>query len=224
MSHARSSALMAIGAFLAIILFMALSGCTKSGVKDLGSVEVRNYEGKDLSSVNDFRENSIKGPQYVDVSDYQLAVFGRVQSPKNLTYNETLERQKYSKVVTLHCVEGWSVTILWEGVKISDLIDDAGAEPDANTVIFHAADGYTTSLPLDYIRNNDILLAYRMNNATLLPERGFPFMVVAEDKWGYKWAKWVTGIELGNDSGYKGYWESRGYNREGNVSGPIFEN
>lgn len=45
--------------------------------------------------------------------------------------------------------------------------------PEANTVIFHAYDGYTTSLPLDYIIDNNIMLAYKMNDVTLLPERGF---------------------------------------------------
>jgi DMSO/TMAO reductase YedYZ molybdopterin-dependent catalytic subunit len=90
-------------------------------------------------------------------------------------------------------------------------------------VIFHAVDGYTSSLPLDYIRRNDILLAYSMNGVTLPAERGFPFQVVAESKWGYKWVKWVDGIELSNDTSYRGYWESRGYNNDGEQSGPMFE-
>lgn len=214
----------AIAVFM-IVLAAAIAGCVQQGeTRDLGQVEVREYEGEDLSSADDFRENSIKGPQDVDIEGYRLAVFGRVETPDNLTYAGVLGRQKYSKVVTLDCVEGWSVTILWEGVLLSDLIDEARATPDADTVIFHAADGYTTSLPLDYIRNNDIILAYKMNNQTLSPERGFPFQVVAEDKWGYKWAKWVTGIELGNDSSYEGYWESRGYSNDGDVGGQIFGN
>ena len=65
------------------------------------------------------------------------------------TYREILDNHRhYSKVVTLDCVEGWSVRILWEGVLVRDLINEAGADPRANTVIFHAADGYTTSFPL----------------------------------------------------------------------------
>jgi DMSO/TMAO reductase YedYZ molybdopterin-dependent catalytic subunit len=49
-------------------------------------------------------------------------------------------------------------------------------------------------------------------------ERGFPFAVVAESKWGYKWIKWVTSIELSNDTSYRGYWESNGYSKEGNLN------
>ncbi len=97
----------------------------------------------------------------------------------------------YEKVVTLDCVEGWSVDILWEGVLLSDVLSEAGATGDgASVVIFRCADGYSTSLPLDYLTENDILLAYRMNGVELPPERGFPFQLVAEDRWGYKWAKW----------------------------------
>ena len=146
-----------------------------------------------------------------------------VEKPLSMTYDQVLDRDQYSKVVTLYCVEGWQVTILWEGVLIGDLIDQASAKDGAVTVVFHAADGYTSALPLDFVRDNGILLAYKMNDVTLPPERGFPFQVVAESKWGYKWVKWVTKIELSDDTNYKGYWEERGYNNDGDVEGPMFE-
>jgi len=187
----------------------------------LPSVEVREYQGERLSSiVSDFRENSIKGPQHIDLEGdgYRLELAGLVNSPKSLTYEEVISLPTYTKVVTLHCVEGWSAKILWEGIKLEDLMQQAGVQRDANTVIFHAYDGYTSSLPLDFITENDILLAYKMNNVTLPPERGFPFQVVAEQKFGYKWVKWITKIELSNDPTYKGYWESRGYDNIGNVN------
>ena len=192
---------------------LLITGCVSP--ISLEGVEVSEYQGEDLSSINDFRENSIKGPQYVNINDFELSVFGLVSEPVNYSYDQVLANQPYTKVVTLHCVEGWSVNILWEGVLISDLIDPL---PGANTVIFHAVDGYTSSLPLDYVLDNNILLAYSMNNVTLPSERGFPFQVVAEDKWGYKWVKWVTGIELGDNPDYRGFWESRGYNNVGNVN------
>ena len=146
-----------------------------------------------------------------------------MDKPLELTYDEVLAHSRYSKVVTLHCVEGWDATILWEGVRIEDILADAGVKGGAPVVIFHAVDGYTSSLPLAYIQANDILLAYNMNGVTLPAERGFPFQVVAESKWGYKWVKWVDRIELSNDTSYRGYWEVRGYNNDGDQSGPIFE-
>jgi DMSO/TMAO reductase YedYZ molybdopterin-dependent catalytic subunit len=189
-----------------------------SKVNELPSVEIREYEGKDLSSINDFRENSIKGPQYIDTGSYQLKITGLVENPSTYTYDEVIgNHELYKKVVTLNCVEGWSVTILWEGVLVKDLIEEAKASTDAKVVIFHAYDGYTTSLPLDYIVNQDIIMAYKMNGVVLPPERGAPFQLVAESKWGYKWIKWITEIELSDNVNYRGYWESRGFSNEGDL-------
>jgi DMSO/TMAO reductase YedYZ molybdopterin-dependent catalytic subunit len=193
------------------------------GPIELDGVEITEYEGKDLSSVDDFRENSILGPQYVDIDAYDLAVTGMVDRELDLSYNDVIGRQTYEKVVTLDCVEGWSVTILWEGVLVRDILDEAGVDPDANTLIFHAEDGYSSSLPLDFFYDNDIIMAHRMNGVTIPPERGFPFQLVAEDKWGYKWVKWITGIEVSDDEDYEGYWEQRGYNNRGDRGGAIFE-
>jgi DMSO/TMAO reductase YedYZ molybdopterin-dependent catalytic subunit len=94
--------------------------------------------------------------------------------------------------------------------------------PQANTVIFYAVDGYSTSFPLEYLQSNQIIMAYKMNNATLPPERGFPFQLVAESKWGYKWIKWINKIEVSDNSNYTGYWESRGYSNTGNLNESFF--
>jgi DMSO/TMAO reductase YedYZ molybdopterin-dependent catalytic subunit len=188
----------------------------------LKPVEVRNYQGADLSSVKDFRENSIEGVQHVDPKTYRLEIAGLVATPRSLTYDQVIDRTLYKKVVTLHCVEGWDATILWEGVKVKDLLAAAGYDPKVSTVIFTAYDGYTTSHPLAYLAGNDILLAYKMNDIRVPDERGFPFVLVAEDKWGYKWIKWVTRIEVSNDDSFRGYWELRGYSQDGSLEGPVF--
>lgn len=194
---------------------------TQATATSLASVEVTSYKGKDLDTVGSEPENSIKGPQHVDLSSYRLAIGGLVSRPASLTYEEVLALPAYQKVTTLNCVEGWSNTYLWTGVRLSDLIESAGgAAPGANTVIFRCVDGYSTSLPLDYIRSRQILLAYGMNGVTMPAERGFPFQVVAEDRLGYKWAKWVDSIEVSNDQNFRGYWEQRGYDNSATISGP----
>jgi DMSO/TMAO reductase YedYZ molybdopterin-dependent catalytic subunit len=196
----------------------ARSSPPSGGPASLPAVEVRSYQGKDLSSASDFRENSIKGPQHVNISDYRLTVTGLTNSTDVYTYEEVLgQYPHYTKVVTLFCVEGWDATILWEGVQVRNLISHAGPEPRATTVVFTAHDGYTTSFPLDYLMNRDIIMAYQMNNVTLPAERGYPFQLVAEDKWGYKWVKWIEKIELTDDPNYRGYWEQRGYSNTGDL-------
>ena len=119
--------------------------------------------------------------------------------------------QNYQKVVTIYCVEGWNAKILWQGILVKDLLADAGASQNATVVIFHASDGYSTALPIDYITQNNIMIAYKMNGVTLTPQIGWPFMLVSESQYGYKWIKWLTEIEVSNDTSYLGYWESRGY-------------
>ncbi len=200
------------------VVGVCLVGENSTNLNNLAAVEIREYEGTDLSSITDFRENSIKGTQRMDLETYRLRVDGLVENPLEFTLADVAgNHESYKKVVTLYCVEGWSVKILWEGVRVNDLIEEAEASPGANTVIFHAHDGYTTSLPLVYVAGRDILLAYKMNGVELPPERGAPFQLVAESKWGYKWIKWVTKIELSDDPDYEGYWESRGFSNDADL-------
>lgn len=206
---------LALAGLLAASVAVSACGTPQTG-GSLPSVEVRQYQGQRLDSVNDFRENSISGPQQVDIATFRLTVDGHVSQPATYTYDQVLSGETtYTKVVRLDCVEGWSVNILWEGVLLSDIIDRSGPSAVATTVIFHGVDGYTTSLPLGTIRDRKLLLAYKMNGIAIPPERGYPFMVVSEDHWGYKWAKWVTRIELSSDPNYKGYWEQRGFSQGG---------
>jgi DMSO/TMAO reductase YedYZ molybdopterin-dependent catalytic subunit len=202
-----------------IIVFGGKLYMPKDNTKELAEVQIKDYQGEKLSSIAEFQENSIKGPQYVDINNYKLSITGLVNNEEQYTYDKVInDYQSYSKVVTLYCVEGWNVKLLWEGVLIKDLLNEAGIRQDANTVIFHCYDGYTTSLSLDFVISHNILLAYKMNDITIPKARGYPFMVVAEAKLGYKWAKWVTGIELSNNSDYKGYWESAGYSVNGDLN------
>lgn len=216
-------AIVVVGILFAIDITLEQTPSPGPSTIPLASVEVRSYQGENLSSVNDFRENSIKGPQYINESTYRLTVTGLTNKTLIYRYEDVINTyQSYSKVVTLDCVEGWDVTILWEGVLIRDILNTSGVDPQANTVIFHANDGYTTSFPIEYLQNNDIIMAYRMNNVTIPAERGFPFMLVAEDKWGYKWIKWIDRIELTNDTSYHGYWEQRGYSNSGDLNKSFF--
>jgi DMSO/TMAO reductase YedYZ molybdopterin-dependent catalytic subunit len=201
---------------------------TPSPSSSLYPGEVTQYQGQSLTSIADFLQEitqhpdvAIDGTQNIDQSTYTLAVTGLVNNPIKYTYNEVINNfTSYQQVGTLLCVEGWSVTMLWQGVSITDLIQKSGVSPQATVVIFHASDGYTTALPLDYLAQNNIILAYKINNVTLPAAIGFPFAVVAQNQYGYKWIKWVTEIEVSSDTGYLGYWESQGYPNNATVQTP----
>jgi DMSO/TMAO reductase YedYZ molybdopterin-dependent catalytic subunit len=185
----------------------------------LSEVEATQFNGVQLTPLSEQGNNAIKGTQYIDKSNYTLHVYGLVNKELNMSYGELLVLPAYSEASYMPCVEGWGFMAKWTGFRVSDLLDMAELQPNASYVVFYASDGYSTGLPLDYIRNNKILMAYGINDLTLPPERGFPFQVVAKQKYGYKWAKWVTAIEVISEE-KAGYWESRGYSNSADVGGP----
>ena len=179
--------------------------------------EITQYQGARLDPAIGPRDNSIKGIQQVDMNGYTLLISGLVEEPVTLTYAQVRALEAQERLITLYCVEGWDATVLWKGVSLNELIGLAGARPEAVTVIFGSADGYTTSLPLQTLRDRDLILAYGANGLDLPPAMGYPFIVVAEDKLGYKWARWVDSITLSDDADYRGFWENLGYTNEADI-------
>lgn len=178
--------------------------------------EIQEYQGKRLDPFDRKYDNSIKGPQRVNIETYRLEITGLVEAPQSLTYKEVLGLPIAKRAITLHCVEGWDEHLLFEGVRLADLLALANPRKGVRNVIFYAADGYSSSLSYEGVTRLDVMLAAKINGRILDANRGFPFQVVAESKWGYKWVKWVTRIEL-SEKPYKGYWEKRGYDNEADV-------
>ncbi len=205
-----------------VILAVAGAGAAQTETGPVTpAVEIRQYQGEKLGSVEDFRENSIRGVQHVDQDSYRLVIDGLVGIPASLSYGELQTMSHVARLVTLHCVEGWSVKALWEGIPLVDLLARVAVSATANTVIFHAVDGYTTSLPLADDVDRNLIVADRINGITLPPENGFPLQLVAESKWGYKWIKWIARIELSDNAGYRGFWESRGFSNSAELDSPM---
>jgi DMSO/TMAO reductase YedYZ molybdopterin-dependent catalytic subunit len=228
----RVSSMIVVLAILAMGL--AVHGCGGTGSTSTsastapstsGEVEATEFQGVKLTPIDDQGNNALRGTQVIDRDSYVLTVDGLVEEPLSLSYADLQSYSQESWLMDLNCVEGWSFTAKWTGPSLSAILADARVQPEAIIAIFHTADvptGYT-SLELPYILENDILLALKLNDVTLTPERGFPFQVVAKSKFGYKWAKWVTRIELSSDAEFRGYWERGGYNNNADDEGPAFE-
>jgi DMSO/TMAO reductase YedYZ molybdopterin-dependent catalytic subunit len=215
-----------------LIFPLILTACTTTAATSTtpstspnGEVEATEFMGYQLTPISQQNNNALKGTQYIDKDTYVLIVDGLVDHPLQLTYADLEAYPQISQLMGLNCVEGWNFVAKWTGPALSAIFADAGVKPEAKIVIFHTADvpeGYS-SLDLDYIINNNIIIALKDNDITLTPDRGFPFQVVAMSKFGYKWAKWVTRIELSDNTSFRGYWESYGYNNDASVNGPAFE-
>ncbi|MCF8009319.1 MAG: molybdopterin-dependent oxidoreductase [Halanaerobiales bacterium] len=200
-----------------LVLFVFSMNSNLFAQDDIQEVEINEYEGEKLGSIEDFRENSIKGVQEVDIEKYRLVIDGLVDNQKEYKYEELQNINHIKKVITLNCVTGWSVKALWEGIPLKVLFDEIKIKSSANTVIFYSPDGYSTSLPLSYIMENNIMIADKVNDLQLPPEQGFPFQLIAEQKYGYKWIRWINRIELSDNPEFLGYWEEKGYSNSANL-------
>jgi DMSO/TMAO reductase YedYZ molybdopterin-dependent catalytic subunit len=216
---------------IAIFFCFCFLGCktistnTATSTAPSNEIEATEFLGTKLTPINNQGNNALAGTKHLDRNTYTLEVNGFVNSPLTLTYDDLLSYPQISKLMPLNCVEGWDFTAKWTGPALTDLFTTANVKPEARIAVFYTADdtdGYT-SLDLDYIKERNIIIGLKLNDITLPDDRGFPFQVVAESKFGYKWAKWVTRIELSNDPNFRGYWESYGYNNNADINGPPFE-
>lgn len=203
---------------LILMLVFSLQTVYAQAANDsIEEVEINEYQGEKLGSIEDFRENSIKGIQEIDINEYRLVIDGLVAEEKEYSYSELQDKNHIKKLVTLNCVTGWSVKALWEGIPLVEILDELNVSEKANTLIFYSPDGYSTSLPISFIQENNIIMADRVNGVQLPPRQGFPFQLVAEQKYGYKWIRWIERIEVSSNSDYEGYWESRGYSNSAEI-------
>lgn len=99
-----------IAAVVLLLIFLIMAGIYwQITPRLLYPEEIREYEGQDLSSLVDIKCNAIKGTKNIDASTYRLEINGLVNETLEFTYDEVINgHQKYRKVVTLHCVQGWS--------------------------------------------------------------------------------------------------------------------
>lgn len=146
-----------------------------------------------------------------DPDTWDLRVFGLVEQPLTLSYTELLALPATRIVADIHCVTGWSkLDTVWEGVLFKDLMNLVKCKPEAKFVLVHCEQGFTTSAPLEVLMDEDVLVAYRYDDAPLTPEHGYPLRLVVPKRYLWKSAKWVRGLEF-MPQDRLGFWESRGY-------------
>jgi DMSO/TMAO reductase YedYZ molybdopterin-dependent catalytic subunit len=208
------------GVFIVTMLVLTLAACRQPFIPPPGETEATEYLGQKLTPISAQRNNALAGTQVINKDTYTLTVDGLVNQNLTLTYSDLQAYPQVSRLATLPCVDGWSFIAKWTGPELASILDDAGVKSEAKLLIFYTADspsGYT-SLDLSYIRDKDIIIALRRNDITMPQDRGFPFQVVAEGKLGYKWAKWVTRIQVSDNENFRGYWESRGFSNSADAN------
>lgn len=145
-------------------------------------------------------------------ADYRLEVTGLVHNPKVYTLADLESMPATSFSQEFQCVTGWTVPdVHWEGVKLADLLDDAGLKDSAVALRFESYDGADTeSLTLDQARLPDVIVAYRMLGAPVTTAHGGPVRLYVGPMFGYKSLKWLSAIRV-VDQVIPGFWEQNGY-------------
>lgn len=153
----------------------------------------------------------------IDLREWVLVVDGEVEKPLRLSWNDLLDLPMVESASDFHCVEGWSVVGLkWEGVPFKHLVDLVKPKESAKFASFECADGYTTSLSLEELLGEDIVLAYKLDGRYLEEGIGAPLRLVVPRKYAYKSAMWIMRIRFTSKK-EMGYWESRGYSDTADV-------
>jgi DMSO/TMAO reductase YedYZ molybdopterin-dependent catalytic subunit len=149
-----------------------------------------------------------------DLSTWDLKVFGEVEAPFRLVWDEFQALPRVHVLSDIHCVTRWSrFDNRWSGVTARSLVERAQPRPEARYAVIHAEQGFTANLPLPELIADDVLLADQHADQPLTPEHGWPLRLVVPRRYFWKSAKWVRGIELVRED-RPGFWERNGYHND----------
>ncbi|WP_405984246.1 molybdopterin-dependent oxidoreductase [Streptomyces sp. NBC_00872] len=172
------------------------AGQSVTPLKDLALLSPRDPDvGPQGLPVN--RTARAAGITAAAVRDWRLHVDG--PRPYGLTLDELRSMPQHSVELPIACVEGWSKSARWEGVRVCDLLARAGAEDGARlrVVSLQTRGGYgVTEMDSAYTRDTLTLLALRLNGEVLAPDHGYPARVIAPNRPGVLQTKWVTRLEV----------------------------
>ncbi|MEW5914650.1 MAG: molybdopterin-dependent oxidoreductase [Thermodesulfobacteriota bacterium] len=155
------------------------------------------------------------GPPQVSDQDWRLSVDGLVAAPLSLTLAHIAALPQSEVSARLTSVSGFSVRALWQGVLWRDFLAAIKPQAQASHATFTSqGGGYQTTLSLETLDHPRVVLVTGVEGEPLEREYGGPLRMVIPHRWGYKSAKWLAGVTLGQGM-QGGYWEDRGYTREG---------
>jgi DMSO/TMAO reductase YedYZ molybdopterin-dependent catalytic subunit len=150
----------------------------------------------------------------VDLATWDFRVYGEVENPISLSYDELRSLPQTEVTTDIHCVTRWSrFDTGFRGVHWRDLAELVRPRETARFVVAHAEQGFTSNVPLEALEDQNALVAWEADGAPLTPDHGWPLRLVVPSRYFWKSAKWLRAIEL-LDHDQPGFWERYGYHNE----------
>ncbi|NLV01622.1 molybdopterin-dependent oxidoreductase [Haloferax volcanii] len=159
------------------------------GRRFTGSRPLPPGEGNDAFPVTSWVADD---PDPVDPADWSLSVAGLVDRPLELNRSDLTPDETRS--VLLDCTSGWYTEQHWTGVKLGDALDTAGVHSSARWVTVRSVTGFRWSFPIAEAR--EMLLATHVGGEPLSHGHGAPLRLVAPNRRGFQWVKWVDAVEV----------------------------
>lgn len=158
-----------------------------------------------------------RGPD-VSPESFEFRIGGLVGNPVVLSLDEIKARESMREMRTMECISnpvGGDLigNAVWTGIRLKPLLDYANIQAGAQEIVMRAADNYWTSVPVNDLMRDDVLLVYEMNGQQLPRAHGYPLRILIPGRYGQKQPKWITQLEVisGRE---KGYWETQGWSNE----------
>jgi DMSO/TMAO reductase YedYZ molybdopterin-dependent catalytic subunit len=159
-------------------------------------------------------------PDRLGPQNWSLSVHGEVDRPLTFSFAQLLSLPQRDLTCDVHCVTSWTkLGMHWRGVPFTAIADAVSPRAEVRFVIMECEQGFTTSLPYEALREDDVLLAHTVEGAPLPPEHGGPVRMLVPKRYFYKSAKWLRGLKFARED-QPGFWEVRGYS---NIADPWTE-
>ncbi len=153
-----------------------------------GSHEAQSFSGNSFPLTSWLNDS----PARVDPAAWRLTVGGAVERELSIAYDDLASEAETT--ATIDCTGGWYSTQVWRGVPVADLLARAGPTGAASSVTFTSVTGYYRRFSM--AEASGYILASHVGDETLSHGHGFPLRLVAPDKRGFEWVKWIVDVHV----------------------------
>ena len=166
----------------------SIGGLSGASRRFTGSYEATSYSGNAFPLTSWLNDN----PRPIHEEEWQLNIGGAVANPVSLKYADLSPNKELT--ATIDCTGGWHSTQIWSGTPLSNLLETVNPIGDAASVTVRSVTGYYRKFSMR--EANSYIIATHVGGETLSHGHGFPARLVAHDKRGFEWVKWITEIEV----------------------------